>query len=318
MPEGSEYEGLLGFLQSPEAMGLAQGLLAAGQPSMQGPQTLGGGLANGLSLMQDIRERERNYKLKQDELKMRQEMAQLQKRQLEQALAAAQGDRELTRKIYEGLLASTSALSGDSQEGVLESGNQAAGMGMLFPELDPKQREKALLKLATGDRKGAIESIYEETPNAKTQRELAKARATEEMKLDFPTTGTVTKNQSTITAIDNVIPELEDLKKLDRGLINLNPQANALYQGEIAGIIDALVNALGLTSTKENVELARQMVEKQPAETSQAYKKRLDGVIGKLKKRKATSQKNLLGAGAKAGQEEGEVLNFNPETGGFY
>jgi len=140
-----------------------------------------------------------------------------------------------------------------------------------------------------------------ETPEQKTQKErdmyLWKQQNKSGSSLSDPTTAFKTKNQTAIQATDALLPMVDKLINTSvPGTVEswFNPSGAANYKDITAGMMDTLLTAYGLTSTKENTELMSRKIEKRTGESDAAYKKRLKtNLKEELYQRKRLSKKSL-------------------------
>lgn len=139
----------------------------------------------------------------------------------------------------------------------------------------------------------------------KRQMALQTFREKEEIKkelkgqadLTAPTKATITANQSVISAANNIIPQIEHLKKMDipfakTGAIT-SPDKYAKYEAQSNAIADGLMAAFGWPKTDQALQMAKQMVKRKPLESEDSYKTRLNEIISELKNRRAASNELL-------------------------
>lgn len=157
------------------------------------------------------------------------------------------------------------------------------------------------------------------SPEQKRMTEIKQFREKEEIKkqmkgeadLASPTKATVTSNQSVITASNNIIPQIEHLKKMEipyagTGAIT-SPDKYAKYEAQSNAIADGLMAAFGWPKTDQALQMAKQMVKRKPLESEGSYKARLNEIIGELKHRRASAHELLSSSKVKP-NSHGEML----------
>lgn len=115
------------------------------------------------------------------------------------------------------------------------------------------------------------------------------------------TNAVITQHQKTISAIDNVIPTLEEIKeKSNFPITNLGALRStggsrdyADYQSLVGESLDKLMSAFNLPRQKESIETVRHMVERRSGETVSDYKNRISSLIKKLEKQKNYSASEI-------------------------
>jgi len=175
-----KQEQLLKFIQSPEAMGLAQGLLEGSQPSMGQPNTFSSGLASGLGNMQKIDKESRDRLLEAARVEI-----------LKGQLDVSRGTLGLEREKA----ALAAKLKEQRQKQLLDllSGNTDS-VGGYAPTAE--QKERAAILAAGG--------YDEEAYKVLTEADPSKAA----------TTATITASQEQLRSLDSAIPALEKLKDI--------------------------------------------------------------------------------------------------------
>jgi hypothetical protein len=155
-----------------------------------------------------------------------------------------------------------------------------------------------------------------QTSEEKIAQELEIYRRKKQLEgsMEIPTSATVTANQKTIAAIDNVLPIIKELKEMqvpDQVLgkyFSRNKQAS--YKGKVGESIDTLIAALKLPGIKESLHIVEDISGRQPWESRENYNKRLDNLTSDLLDRR----KRLTGAG---NSDANKRLRYNPKTGAF-
>lgn len=128
------------------------------------------------------------------------------------------------------------------------------------------------------------------------------------------TTANITKQQGIISSIDNTLPVIDEILKLDKskkgnfeyepyprssgvipglGWIPGYQSKSANYEAMVSSALDTLLGAYGLPKTNEGIETVKKQLLIGHGETDTAYKKRLQNLIEDLKRRRAYSQ-NLI------------------------
>jgi hypothetical protein len=160
-----------------------------------------------------------------------------------------------------------------------------------------------------------------QTPQEKYDQELDLFRQKQKIKTggDFPTTATITANQKTAQAIDNVLPLLGQLKKLNEPgqFIGkyLHPDEQAMYKTQSGLIVDSLMNAFKLPALKESFSTIQEIGSRFPLESHKNYLKRIELLEKDLKEKRKNLSSGSSGSSASSGS--GNRLKFNPATGGF-
>lgn len=323
----------LEFLQSPEASGLSQGLLAASQPSMTMPtQNLGGALGQGLALGKQYRTQKEKQELEQaqHELEKLYKTGMLDIHQQELAQSMLKHQQELAQRKVEH-----EANHGLKREELdLEGEYKQAQIGKLLQEAEQRKAQQAFLSsVLSGDdgNGGGSTSPLEGLSDEQRKRAATLAGAgfteeafkvlTEKNPENSPTKTTLTNNQQVAQAVDNVIPQIDDLLKIDVPFQTPNiwgagrltslwsPAKQADYEAKVAGITDQLVNALNLPKTNESIHLVEKMVRKQPNEGDASWHKRLKHLKGDLKKRQINAYKIAPPVGADKKSKKQSLAN---------
>lgn len=271
-------EKFMNFLQSPQALALAAGLLESGQPSFTTPPSLAGGLASGFAnvgkenrfMSEQQLERE---KLKQQEL-------------LEKArLAIMQGSLDIDRSKL-GLEREKAAQSLEEKqyrrqlmENILNGGMDSAA-GATSPTT-PDQRKRAATMAAAGYVDEAFKILTEKAEKDPTQS---------------ATTATISAAQEQLRSIDAAIPSLERLKTLDQpdippvpggGIYSsvMNPTRSSVAKKAIKDVAKDYLASKQTRITDASIDAAVDVLSKAPGETQQAYIQRIDQIIKDLKEK---------------------------------
>lgn len=294
-----QQAGLLGFLQSPQAMALAQGFLEGGQPSFDKQNTFGSGFATGLGNIRAANKLQNEEQLARDALKQQEllEKARIAISQGHLDVDRAKLDLDRAHKQQQQELLKSLLTNENLPEGV-----DAAG--------DNRQQRAAILAAA-----GYTEKAF------KVLTEKPKEDLTEK-----PTRTVITQNQQISQAVDNVVPQIKELMQEDIPIQSpniwglkkttslLSPEKQARYESKVAGITDTLVAALALPKTNESIHLVGQMIRKQFGESDEAYFKRLDEVVHDLERRKENALKVTSAVGEKSASKGGStVIGVTPD-----
>lgn len=281
--------GILKFLQSPQAKGLTQGLLAQAAPSMNEPRSLAGGLSQGLMLGSKYEDIDRGRKIEEGQLDLdklyKTGMLDINKGVLDinkGVLDVNRGELDISKSRLELDRATK------EQELVQKEAQRKLLMGILSGNVAPdgskitdEQRQRAAT-LAAG---GFVEEAF------KVLTEKA-----EKNPADTPTKAVITQNQQVSQAVDNIVPQIDELLKTDVpfqapgvGTI-FSPAKQKAYDAKVAAITDQLISALNLPKSNESIHLVKMMVEKGFNEGDEAYHHRLK----ELKKDLLTRKKSAL------------------------
>jgi hypothetical protein len=117
----------------------------------------------------------------------------------------------------------------------------------------------------------------------------------------IPLTNTmITKNQNIVASVDNALPVLNKIKKLDTFPRWSTPNwtggsgnEQSVYEGLVNQVLDSLIGAFGMPKTNEGLESVMKQVQIGHSETKSAYLKRIEALINDLKERKKYSSKEL-------------------------
>lgn len=154
------------------------------------------------------------------------------------------------------------------------------------------------------------------------QKEEIKKRNKGEIDLTAPTKATITANQAVINSANNIIPQVEHLKKIS--LPNpisgqfTSPNDFANYEAVTNSIADGLMAAFGWPKTDQALQMAKQLVKRKPLEKESSYHNRLSGLISELKQRRENANNILTGSKVKphTNEESGQMITIrNKRTG---
>ena len=278
-------EGFNKFAQSPEARGLAQGLLAGSQPNMNQPVTFGSALAQGLQQAHSYADLDRQRKLQEQQLQQQVNKDEFKKIRDQEKLAIDKdtlASRQALHRAQIERLRQEEARKQQQQDFLVKS-IQSGGQVSIDSQESPQEierKKRAGILLAGGDVDGALK-VLSEKPEKQPENEATKAF--------------LTQNQGVLQAIDTVLPKIDSLIKEDVpfqapiGSKLFSPAKQARYEATVSGITDTLVGALNLPKTNESLHLVGQMVRKQTNEGDKAYRKRLKELQEDLQKRKQSS-----------------------------
>jgi len=166
----------------------------------------------------------------------------------------------------------------------------------------------------------------QQTPDQKSQAELQKFIQKEEIKkqmkgeedLSKPTKAVITQNQNIVNSANNIIPQIKQLQslKIPNQLANISPNQNQKYIAQSNAIADGLMSAFGWPKTDQALHMAKSMVQRGKFESEDAYKKRLNGLIGELEDRRKSAHNVLKSSkvNIKDSQESNSEKIYNPAT----
>jgi len=282
--------GLLDFLSSPQGLALAAGLLEEGSPSFTHVPSFGTGLARGFGNMQKINQFETEQELERDRLEQQRLLEQARLEILRGHLDVDRSKLDLDRMTKEQILAQK-----ERQAALLNSllgGGESVGA----TSANDNRSQRAAILAAAGYTEEAFKVLTEKPTIDPT---------------NVPTKAVITQNQQVSQAVDNVIPQIQDLIKEDvpiqspdifglrKATSLLSPEKQARYEAKVASVTDTLVAALKLPGTNESIALVGKMVRKQFGESDDAYHKRLEDLIKDLEERK----RNALNVTRAVGQK---------------
>lgn len=117
---------------------------------------------------------------------------------------------------------------------------------------------------------------------------------------DLPTNSFITQIQQQVQAIDNLLPELEELKvstsiPIQVGSKFHSPNAQADYEALISGLAERLVAGFGYSSSDTALEEAKNQLKKMPLESEKSYKERIDKLKARLIRTKKQGVDKLKG-----------------------
>lgn len=252
--------GLLDFAKTPEAWGLAQGLLSEATPSMTTPRSFAGGLARGIEGMSEATKK----KAERDLIK-----AQILK--MDQDAAQKKAQQEFLKDYLGG--GTPSAKPPGSPEETADEANR---------------RKRAGILAGAGFTEEAFKVLTEKPDKLSGEK---------------ATTATLSKAQNVIQGANYMIPQLEELKKQKAPIQVpwylgghtatqlLSGNAQAAYEGVTSGLVEAYINAMGLSATDKNAKLAEKEIQRQPNESEKSYHKRIDHLIKRLEAKRAQATK---------------------------
>ena len=123
-----------------------------------------------------------------------------------------------------------------------------------------------------------------------------------------PTRSVITQNQNILRGVDNVLPVIEEIKKMPiPGSITgkfMSPNDKANYDSATGGIIESMLSIYNLPSTDKAVAKIEKMIMIQPFESEKNYLKRLDKLEEELKSRQKVSVNQLSKGNRLIGSEE--------------
>lgn len=159
--------------------------------------------------------------------------------------------------------------------------------------------------------------LEEQSPQEKLQNAIMQYRATHAAGTqDDITTANKTKNLGVIQAVEDTLPVVEQLEKLDTPGQFLgkyfSPNDQATYNATTGSIIDSLMSAYNYPKTNESIKIAQHMVERDPRETQEHYLGRLKSLKEDLNRRRSRALSSI-GSSPK----KGAGTTFNLATGEF-
>lgn len=136
-----------------------------------------------------------------------------------------------------------------------------------------------------------------QTPEEKQAAALELFKQKQGVKATQPTQAFATQNQTSIQAIDNLMPAIDELKNMNiPGQIvgkYWNRTNQAAYKGKLGEIKDTLIKGLGLKPTDTLVSMMDEIAGLQPGEDQSAYRQKLDRLKSELGRRRKTFFTNL-------------------------
>lgn len=281
------------FLRSPAALGLAQGLLAGSQPSMTQPSSFGGALAQGLGLANQYQmaAQQDAYRRQQDALNNQRLQEQLGLSKEELGLRREKQAQDTLLSQFKMQQLNREQKLKEQQRSILQkalTGAPAAETG--DESFSKEQRRRASILAATGDMEGAAKILAEKP---------------EKNPIDEPTKQIITSNQSIIQAVDNVLPQLEELKKMKIpsqafGIASLiGGGKQTAYERKAAAITEQLMSAMKLAQSDKGLELAKKLTKRGAFESMANYHKALEEVERDLKERRKRARAVTSAVGEK-------------------
>lgn len=310
--------GLLGFLNSPQAQGLAQGLLSQATPSLTEPRSLSGGLLNGLKLGTQYADIDRQRKVQEGQLDLdkmyKGGMLDINRGQLDLDRLYKTGELD----IHRGKLELDRATN--EQKTLQKQAQQQLLMDIISGKVsatgpsesgDSKISEEKRQRAATLAAGGFVEEAFK-VLTEKPEKNDANA----------PTKAVITQNQQVSQAVDTLIPQIDELIKLDvpfqgGGVGTLfSPDKQRAYEATTAAITDQILAAFNLPKSNESIHLVKNMVEKGFNESDEAYHSRLKNLKNELVKRKQSALKVSSAVGEKSTNSSPDMVTIrNSKTG---
>lgn len=219
-----------------------------------------------------------------------------------------------------------SAIVNMTSPSVGRSGDEIGGIsssGFADARSSGRERQARLAQMlaASGDIKEAAKTWFSETPEEKSHREIMADFLKREKRSSLPTSSFLTQNQKVVQGVENVVPMIDELREMNVPNQTIypgvhSPERQAAYKAHVSAITDTLLGALGLTSTKENAEITKKLIEKQRGEGDSAYRKRLNNVIKDLERRKKSSE-SILNPAKSLPRYTEEDLRFTADKHGI-
>ena len=124
------------------------------------------------------------------------------------------------------------------------------------------------------------------------------------------TKANITRNQTVVQNVDNLLPQIDELTASDfpdqlTGKY-FNPSSQADYDSRIAKLSDSLISALNLPKTDQSLHLVDQIVRQKPLEGKESYLKRMKNLKSDLMSRKSKAQKALVSRNVEFGNNSTE------------
>ena len=257
-------ENLMQFLQSPEAMAMAGGLLAGGAPSLTEVPSLGRGFSLGLQGMKASKEsgldrklKERGLDLEERGLGIEEQYKRAQITDLQEKAAQRAVQRDFVNKM----------IFGDG----MAQGQEGAEVGAGGAITSDKQRRAQQMAAA---------GYYDEAMKILTEREPASEAAT----------ATIAANQAKLTAINAMKPRLEKLIKqaesgelpMTRGTGFIKTGKQKEYDADIADVVEKYTKAFDLGKSNESLALGHTIFERGTLESEVDYARRMRDELKKL------------------------------------
>jgi len=128
----------------------------------------------------------------------------------------------------------------------------------------------------------AIKKRFGFDPNALIEEENKRERSID---LTRPTQSTITRAQKSITAANDIIPQIEQLMNADNPstLLNLPTGDMSKYKARTALLKDKLLSAFSLPQTDKALKEVDLMVSRGKYENAESYKERLGELLGEVR-----------------------------------
>jgi hypothetical protein len=213
---------------------------------------------------------------------------QLMQAKIQSALANAQkGTPEYEANRIQALMNAFGGQTGQGGEPLNIPGEQQTNVAP--PSME--QVKRGLMKKALGY------DIFAPTEEQKRAQKLQDFEDRERKKLEIkgaddytkPTKAVITTNQNIVNAVNNVVPQIEAIKKLKTPNVITgaftDPDTNADYQAATDAAADSLMASFKWLGIQASLDMAKNMTKRKFRESEGAYHKRLDSLIKELKMR---------------------------------
>ena len=118
-----------------------------------------------------------------------------------------------------------------------------------------------------------------ETPAMQMGREVATARAKQQATQDLPTGETITRYQQSVNQVEPFIDKMKEIIDLPSPIhamyIPYRASSVAAHSAAVNAAIDSYLAVKGWKPTKENIEVARGIIDRHPFESDSAYRERI-------------------------------------------
>lgn len=156
------------------------------------------------------------------------------------------------------------------------------------------------------------------------EKENIKRQNKVEEDLSKPTKAVITANQNIVNAVNNVIPQIEGLKKIKTPNVLTgkysDPDVYADYEAATDSVADSLMASFKWLGIQASLEMAKGMTKRKLRESETAYHKRLDKLIDELKMRQKNAYEVYSGSNVKPNErpEKNEPIEQKKLNGKTY
>lgn len=187
-------------------------------------------------------------------------------------------------------------------EGMTPGFNAFGGQDMQQAAPPPMEAVKKGFSGLTGPQAAFVKSqlgydAFAETPQQEQARKLNEFKEKERIKLENkqnidrtkPTQAIITQNQNIVAAVNNLIPQIEKIKKLETPnlLTGKFTDANtySTYKTETDKAADSLMSAFKWLGIEASLDMAKDMTKRMPRESDKNYHARLDSLLEEMLER---------------------------------